>query len=311
MRRFTAAATCPNCHATQVAPLVSAPAWWQPIWKRLTGHWASQTWFCRHCGQRWDGPPASDLPGLEEMGGAVKLMTLSCASVHGGLGEYPVWELVALLNGHFSLQVEAIRDHQGYFDKIMDMAVRAFWEAPSQGEDNSALRACQAALAQLRAMETLRTSFPGAPSLCLSIGISTGRVVACNLGPEGSRIYSVLGDSVNLCQRLQAANRLYGTSSLICEETCQKSGTAMVTREIDALRVKGRKDPVRIFELLGGNDEVPAARLLLRDKFSQALDAYRRQQWDQAETAWKTCLEISPSDGPSWFYLERIKSRSP
>jgi adenylate cyclase len=135
--------------------------------------------------------------------------------------------------------------------------------------------------------------------------------VAGNLGPEGSRSYSVLGDNVNLCQRLQATNRLYGTSSLICEGTWQKSGTAMVTREIDTLRVKGRRGPVRIFELLGGNDEVPAARLLLRDKFSQALDAYRRQEWDQAEIALKTCLEIFPSDGPSRFYLERIKSGSP
>lgn len=240
-------------------------------------------------------------------------MTVSFANLidSGGLGECPAWDLVELLNGHFSLQFKAIRDHQGYFDSIMGTAVQAFWEGPPVGKADAALLACRAALAQLRALETLRTTFPGLPVVQLSIGISSGRVIAGHLGPESCRSYSVLGDTVNLSQRLQAANRLYGTRILISQGTSQQAGTAMVTREIDAPMVKGRQNPVRIFELLGECDEVPAAMLLLREKFLEALDAYHRQEWGRAACTFKACLEISPNDGPSRLYLERLKDKPP
>jgi adenylate cyclase len=314
MTKSTGPQGCPGCQAPQVAPLASGSSWRQALWGRIASREKSQVWFCRHCGERWYGPPAPDEgPGGEDANGTMKLMTVSFANLadSGGLGECPVWDLVALLNGHFSLQVQAIRDQQGHFDKIMGMAVQAFWEAPGGGEDHAALRACRAALAQLRAMETLRTIFPEGPRARLSIGISTGRVLAGYLGPEGARSYSVLGDNVKLSQRLEAGNRIYGTDILISEETCQRAGEAMVSREIDALMVKGRKDPVRIFELLGEKNQVPEAGVLLRDKFLLALEAYKRQEWDRAAGAFQACLDISPTDGPSRLYLERLRDKPP
>jgi len=254
-------------------------------------------------------------PGVEADGRRV--MTVSFADLVGftGLGEHLTASgLVNLLNRHFTLQAAAVQHEQGIIDKFIGDAVLAFWGPPFTTPAEHPLRACRAALSQLEALKTLRAELPeltglrkNLPQVDLRLGISTGEVVVGNIGSENARSFTVIGDTVNLGQRLEAANRVYGTNILVSEATKEGAGSTIVTREIDFLVVKGKTEPARAFEVLGMQGEIPEATLQLCEQFAAALLAYRSQEWDRAEAALKGCLELSPNDGPSLVFSERIQ----
>jgi len=246
-----------------------------------------------------------------------RVMTVSFADLVGftGLGEHLTpTGLVNLLNRHFTLQAEAVQHEKGVIDKFIGDAVLAFWGPPFTTAEEHALLACRAALGQLQALKTLRADLPELtglrkhlPQVDLCIGISTGELVVGNIGSESARSYTVIGDTVNLGQRLEAANRVYGTHILVSEATREGAGAAIVTREIDFLVVKGKTETARVFEVLGLQGEVPEVTPRLCEEFAAALGAYRSQEWDRAETALHSCLEISPDDRPSQLFLERVQ----
>jgi len=253
-------------------------------------------------------------PGAETEGRRV--MTVSFADLVGftGLGEHLTPSgLVNLLNRHFTLQTEAVQQEQGIIDKFIGDSVLAFWGPPFTSPEDHPLRACRAGLGQLRALETLKAELPELtgfrkhlPRVDLRIGISTGEVVVGNIGSESARSYTVIGDTVNLGQRLEAANRVYGTHILVSEDTWESAGPDIVAREIDILVVKGKLENVRVFEVLGLKGEVPDEKLKLCQGFSEGLAAYRSREWDRAAEAWKGCLKLFPEDGPSRLFLERV-----
>ncbi|MHA1598788.1 MAG: adenylate/guanylate cyclase domain-containing protein, partial [Alphaproteobacteria bacterium] len=133
----------------------------------------------------------------------------------------------------------------------------------------------------------------------LRIGVSSGEVIVGTIGSEVSRNFTVIGDPVNLGSRLEGASKAYGTRILISEYTRTLLGDDLAAREIDLIRVKGKRQPTRIFELLRA--PFPAA-----DAFAAALEAYRGQRWDDAEAAFGDCLRVIPDDPPSGVYLDRI-----
>lgn len=253
-------------------------------------------------------------PGAEADGRRV--MTVSFADLAGftGLGEYLTASgLVNLLNYHFTLQAEAVQQEKGVIDKFVGDMVLAFWGPPFTTEGEHALLACRAALVQLQALETLRADLPeltgvrkDLPGVDLRIGISTGEVVVGNVGSERARSYTVIGDTVNLGQRIEQANKVYGTRILISEATYKAARSAIVAREIDSLKVHGKTETARVFELLGLEGEVPETTLRLSEQFVGALEAYRSQKWDRADAALRDCLKLSPDDGPSRVFLERV-----
>jgi class 3 adenylate cyclase len=245
-----------------------------------------------------------------------RVMTVSFADLVGftGLSERLTPALmVAVLNRHFGLQAQMVHNYQGVVDKFIGDALMAFWGPPFVSPEEHPAMACRAALAQLAVIDTFRKELPDitglrkdAPSIDLRIGICTGEMVVGNIGSELTRSYTVIGDTVNLSSRLEGANRIYGTHILIGEPTQQAVADIFETREIDAIAVKGRKDPTRIYELLGQTGAIAERVRQLRDAFAAGLLAYREQRWDEAENIFSDCLQLVPDDGPSQVFLDRI-----
>jgi class 3 adenylate cyclase len=257
-------------------------------------------------------------PGAAKVAGGRQRMTVLFADLVGftGLSERLTPSLmVTLLNRHLGLQAQAIHEHQGVVDKFVGDSVMAYWGPPFTLTEDHVVLACRAAWGQLAALEVLRSELPeltglrkDPPAIDLRIGICTGEVVVGNIGSENDRSYTVIGDTVNLAARLESANRIYGTQILLGETTAQALGSHFETREVDTIAVKGKTESTRIFELLGPAGQVPENVLRLREVYSQALLAYRAQDWDAAEVTLRACLELRPNDGPAALLVKRTET---
>ena len=218
---------------------------------------------------------------------------------------------VRFLNRYFSFMAEVIREHQGIVDKYIGDAVMAFWGPPFTDEKSHAELCCIAALSQMAKLEAFRADLPnilgmrqGLPTVDIRMGIATGEVTVGNIGSETVRGYTVIGDTVNLASRLEQANKFYGTHILVNEEARRLVPDTLAFREIDSLRVAGKNEPVRVFELMGYAQDMGAARKQLIGDYERGLDAFRRQDWDAAEAAFSKGL--AAEDPPSRVFLERI-----
>jgi class 3 adenylate cyclase/tetrahydromethanopterin S-methyltransferase subunit G len=221
--------------------------------------------------------------------------------------------LVTVLNRYLTVMSDPVRRHNGIIDKYIGDGIMAFWGPPFTGADEQARLACLAALDQLAGLAAFRAELPdliglkrGFPEIDMRIGIATGDVVVGSIGSEQTRNYTVIGDTVNLASRLEGANKTYGTRVLISEATNHLAGDTVETREIDSVLVVGKTEPQRIFELLGRKGGVASERLALRDAYVEALDAYRREAWEEARIGFEACLAIHSCDPPSKVFLGRI-----
>ena len=257
-----------------------------------------------------------DRPELTEAKGSRREMTILFCDMKGftvlSEGMTPA-ALVNVLNRYITVMSEPVRRNNGIIDKYIGDGIMAFWGPPFTGTDDHSGPACLAALDQLAGLAGFRAELPeitglrrGFPEVDIRIGIATGDVVVGNIGSEQTRNYTVIGDTVNLASRLEAANKTYGTRALVSEGTNRFAADLLETREIDQVLVVGKTESQRIFELLGRKGEVSGERLALRDAFGAALAAYRRKNWGEARAGFEGCLEIVPGDGPSTALLRRI-----
>jgi adenylate cyclase len=221
---------------------------------------------------------------------------------------------VRCLNKYFSLASIPIREANGIIDKYIGDAIMAFWGPPFTDEREHASLACRAALAQLERLEELKRALPdvlglrkGLPKMNVRVGLATGDVTVGNIGSETTKGYTVIGDTVNLASRLEGANKLYGTRLLISNATAALVQGSMETREIDAIRVVGKSEPVQVHELLGLNGALDPLTARLRDEFSAGLGSYRRCEWAAAQASFAACLALKADDGPSNVYVARVR----
>ena len=188
-----------------------------------------------------------------------------------------------------------------------------FWGPPFSPAHDQAKLACDTGLEQLGLLPSVRATLPDVlgvrrhlPDIDIRIGIATGDVVVGNIGSPMSMGYTVMGDTVNFASRLEGASKVYGTHILVGAETREMAGDAFEFREIDTVLVVGKREPQRIFELLGRRGEVDPSILELAKLFSEGLAAYRQRAWSDAEAIFRRCRESAPEDGPTRTFLERI-----
>jgi len=222
--------------------------------------------------------------------------------------------VVRFLNQYFTLMSDSIRECDGILDKFIGDAVMAFWGPPFTKENEHAVLACFSALKQLSQLEKFRSLLPdvmglrrGVPEVNIRVGIATGDVTVGSIGSESSKGYTVIGDTVNLASRLEGANKEYGTRILISEDTWKMAKDAVEVREMDTIRVVGKTEPVRVFELLGRKGELDPALSELQGWFARGLASYRNRQWDQAEASFESCLKLNPADTASTVFISRLK----
>lgn len=238
-------------------------------------------------------------------GGERKLLTVLFSDLVGftSLSEQlSPEELVALLNTYFEQATEVLTKHGATLDKFIGDAIMCFWNAPLPLEDHAA-RACLTALDLVAVVDRLSPMFEarGLPRLDCRIGINTGHAVAGNLGSSAAQDYTVIGDTVNLASRLEGAAKVYGTRTLVAEDTLLATRGAVVARELDLLRVKGKQHPVRVFELVGATGTPLPPHL---EHFAKGLALYRARRFTEAREAFLA----SPDDVPSQRFAARCDS---
>lgn len=218
-------------------------------------------------------------------------------------------ETVALLNEYFTDMVDIVFAHNGVLDKyIGDMIMAVFGSVLQSAEDASnAVTVGNRMLTGLHELNRRRAA-RGGETIRIGVGISTGNVVAGNIGSLKRMEYTVIGDRVNLAERLESANKFYGTSILLCDTTYLAVKDHAPVREIDLIRVRGRDTPVAIYEALGhhSEDSFPRREEALA-AFSEGLLRYRQRDWGGAEHCFSAALAANPEDGPSKIYFERCR----
>jgi class 3 adenylate cyclase len=223
--------------------------------------------------------------------------------------------LVKVMNRYLTTMSEPIRAHRGIIDKYIGDAIMAYWGPPFLEDANQAELACLAAIDMIGRIAALRKELPELlgvrviPVECdLRIGIATGEALVGSIGSEFMMSFTVMGDTVNLASRLEAANKIYGSRSLISEATMAAVGAAIEVREIDRLLVAGQSRPQIVFEIMGRHGQLTPKQDSLRTRYAEGLAAYRARRWSDAQTALNAALEIAPGDGPSLALLGRIGS---
>jgi class 3 adenylate cyclase len=223
-------------------------------------------------------------------------------------------QLVRFLNAYFSILAREIAATEGIIDKYIGDAVMAYWCPPFVPQDAVALRSADAALLCLRQVPAMaafsEAIFGGGTAYHprIRIGIASGQSITGSIGANERRNYTVIGDTVNLAARIEAATRVYRTTNLICGRTAATIRTSFQLREIDTVLLPGFDAPQTIFEILGRAGQVAAERQELRASYELALDAYRRCDWPDARQRFSDCLSMAPEDGPARTMLQRIET---
>lgn len=217
-------------------------------------------------------------------------------------------QLVEVMNNCLTEFSNVIMKHDGLINKYIGDCIMAFWNAPAD-QPNHASQACQAALECISVLPEINRRFQekGLPAIDCRVGINTGVVVVGNMGSNERFDYTVLGDPVNLASRLEGANKQYHTRIMISDVTFEKAKDAIQARDLDLIRVKGKKEPRKVFEVLCRSDQMNEELEEGRRRYHQGLSLYRQRYFDDAIEAFEKVFEYLPNDHVTRVYLERAR----
>ena len=183
-------------------------------------------------------------------------------------------------------------------------AIFAIWNAPQDQPDHQA-RACQAALLLQQALIQFESSSLSLP-LKTAVGLHTGNVCVGNIGSSKRFIYTAIGENVNMAARLEGLNRKLGTNILATRDLQKLVGDRVTSRVLGHFRFKGFDQVVEVHEIISLH-QAEATSQPWRQSFSAALNRFQRKSFEEAQAEFQRTLVLHPSDGPSLFYLERIR----
>ncbi len=241
--------------------------------------------------------------------GESREMTVLFSDVRGftGLSEgLAPQELTRLMNAFLTPMTRVIHQHRGTIDKYMGDAIMAFWGAPLSDPEH-ARHALLAARDLVAVASRLEPEFrrQGWPPIEVGVGVNTGVMSVGNMGSQFRMAYTALGDAVNLGSRLEGLTRTYGVPLIVSEST-RAAVPELVYREIDVVRVKGKQQPVAIFEPLGPADELGAGEREDLERYHEALARYRARDWEAAADILQRLAKADPDRLIYRLYLERI-----
>ncbi len=250
-------------------------------------------------------------PDMVKLGGERRVCTVFFSDIAGftSLAEgMDPEKLVELMNRFLSEMTDAIINCGGFVDKYIGDAVMAVFGAPVDMPEH-AEAACLAAVECHGKIARLSDDFrrEGLGALSIRIGLNTGEMIVGNMGSLQRMNYTVMGDAVNLASRLEGACKQFGTKSLVGPTTAEQAGRSMVLRRVDLIRVKGKQEPVWIFELIGPRDRIPQDIIDKLELFEKGLEQYRHRNWSGALNIFEQLLDRWPADGPSMTYADRCK----
>ncbi|MCP3875551.1 MAG: adenylate/guanylate cyclase domain-containing protein [Desulfobacteraceae bacterium] len=247
-------------------------------------------------------------PEQLKLGGEEKELTVMMADIRNfttlSEGLSPM-ELTQVLNLYMGELTDVILDRGGTLDKYMGDAIMTFFGAPVYNANNAS-DACRTAIMMFERLHEKRTKLvqEGLPFLKIGIGINTGQMVVGNFGSVRRFNYSVIGDHVNLASRLEGLSKVYGVKIIISEYTRNHLDSKFTCRELDKVRVKGKEESVRIYELLG-KDYFTKGDYTFVKTFEKGLACYRDRSFRKAIRYFEDTLTIKPEDKPSQVFIQR------
>jgi adenylate cyclase len=215
-------------------------------------------------------------------------------------------ELTQLMNALLTPMTRVIHKNRGTIDKYMGDAIMSFWGAPLADAEH-ARHALYAAMEMIDELNIMQENFKqrGWPAVNIGIGLNTGNMNVGNMGSEFRMAYTVLGDAVNLGARLEGLTKNYGVNIIVNEST-KAEVPEFLFRELDLVRVKGKNEPVAIFEPLGHKNDVEKSVTEELSAYRKALANFRAQAWDKAELDFFNLQRSYPDRNLYQVYLERI-----
>eukprot|EP01065_Artemidia_motanka_P008313 TRINITY_DN1415_c1_g1_i4.p1 TRINITY_DN1415_c1_g1~~TRINITY_DN1415_c1_g1_i4.p1 ORF type:complete len:901 (+),score=315.08 TRINITY_DN1415_c1_g1_i4:167-2869(+) len=217
-------------------------------------------------------------------------------------------QVVETLNEYFKLMGGSVLDHGGIVDKYIGDAVMAVFGVPFPAEDD-AERVCRCALEMFELLDNWNANRKkeGLDEVRMGIGVNSGDVVAGNIGFEKRMEYTVIGDGVNLSSRMEGATKEYKTKILITEFTQESVVGKFHCREVDCIRVVGKKKPVKIFDLQGevAVAPLPEKKQKSNELYAEGLEAYRARDWQKALDKWQAAVDLG--DQTSIPMVQRAK----
>ena len=215
-------------------------------------------------------------------------------------------ELTEFINGFLTPITEIIQQQRGTIDKYMGDAVMAFWGAPLD-DPQHALHALNAAMLMTERMHNLRQEFAARswPEIKIGVGVNTGDMNVGNKGSEFRVDYTILGDAVNLGSRLEGLTKVYGVDIIVGQAT-RHDVPEYEYRELDLVKVKGKDEPVAIYEPIGLLEDVDKSIRQDLKRYKLALKFYRSQHWDDAEREFFALSSVDKDRKIYQIYLDRI-----
>jgi adenylate cyclase len=252
-------------------------------------------------------------PEKAVLGGDKREMTVLFSDIRGFTSiseQMTPADVVHFLNQYLDMMTAIVLEQGGVLDKYIGDAIMAFWGAPLPQEDHAVLGVRTAWLMQKAMKENghlFLKNWPDLGELKIGIGLNTGMMAVGNMGSHLRFDYTVIGDNVNTASRIEGLTKYWRADILIAEATKKLVDKQFICRELDLVRVKGRTEPLRLFDILGEKTEDNGDLVQKLAVFNQAIKLYRDGKFAEAIDQFQLWKESMPQDKVVDVFIERCQ----